>query len=49
MTLGTTITDTSRSFGTKDEVDLLQRIVSAATTWGGNPKKDAIYLNVTPR
>jgi hypothetical protein len=23
-------------------------LISAATTWGGNPKKDAIYLNFTP-
>ena len=46
--LGTTLTDTSRSFGTKEEVDPIQRLISAATTWGGNSKKDAIYLNFTP-
>ena len=46
--LGTTLTDTSRSFGTKDQVDPIQRLVSAATTWSGNPRKDAIYLNFTP-
>jgi hypothetical protein len=48
ITLGTTLTDTSRSFGTKEQVDPIQRRISAATTWGGNPKKDAIYLNFTP-
>ena len=48
IVLGTTMTDTSRAFGTKDQVDLVQRLISAATTWGGNPKKDAIYLNFTP-
>jgi len=46
--LGTTLTDTSRSFGTKEQVDPIQHLISAATTWGGNPRKDAIYFNVTP-
>ena len=48
IVLGTTLTDTSRVFGTKDQVDPVQRLISAATTWGGNPRKDAIYLNFTP-
>ena len=48
IVLGTTLTDTSRAFGTKDQVDPVQRLISAATTWGGNPKRDAIYLNFTP-
>lgn len=48
IVLGTTLTDTSRAFGLKDEVDPIQRLVSAATTWGGNPRKDAIYLNFAP-
>ena len=48
IVLGTTLTDTSRAFGLKDEVDPIQRLISAATTWGGNPRKDAIYLNFTP-
>ena len=30
------------------EVDPIQHFISAATTWGGNPRKDAIYLNFTP-
>ena len=47
IVLATTLTDTSRSFGTKDEVDPI-RTDSAAATWGGNPRKDAIYLNFTP-
>ncbi|MET4514377.1 hypothetical protein ABIB81_003696 [Bradyrhizobium sp. I1.7.5] len=48
IVLATTLTDTSRSFGTKDQVDPVQRLISAAATWGGNPRKDAIYLNYTP-
>jgi hypothetical protein len=48
IVLGTTLTDTSYAFGTKDQVDPIQRLISSATTWGGNPRKDAIYLNFTP-
>ena len=48
IVLGTTLTDTSRAFGWKNEVDPIQRLISAATTWGGNPRNDAIYLNYTP-
>jgi hypothetical protein len=46
--LGTTLTDTSHAFGTRDQVNPIQRLVSAATTWGGAPRKDAMYLNFTP-
>jgi hypothetical protein len=48
IVLATTLTDTSRSFGMKGEVDPIQHLVSAGATWGGNPRKDAIYLTVTP-
>jgi hypothetical protein len=48
IVLSTTLTDTSHAFGTQDEVDPIDRLISAAATWGGNPRKDAIYLNFTP-
>jgi hypothetical protein len=48
LELGKYMTDTSRAFGTKDEVDPVAHFVSAGTTWGGNLRKDAIYLNYTP-
>ncbi len=48
IVLSTTLTDTSDSFGTKDQVDPVHRLISAAATWGGNPPKDATYLNFTP-
>jgi hypothetical protein len=48
IVLATTLTDTSHSFGLKDEVDPIQHLISAAATRGGNPRKDAIYLNFTP-
>ena len=46
IVLATTLTDTSRAFGMKNEVDPIQHLISAAATWGGNPRKDAIYLTV---
>ena len=46
--LGATIPDSHRTFGRKDEVDPVRHLVGAAIGWGGNPEKDAFYLNVTP-
>jgi hypothetical protein len=48
MVLGATVPDTKRMFGTKDQVDPVLRLIGAASVWGGNPEKDALYLNVTP-
>ena len=48
LVLATTVTDTSQAFGTKDQVDPVQRLIGAASAWGGNPPKDAMYLNFTP-
>ena len=39
IVLATTLTDTSKAFGTKDEVDPVQRLIGAATAWGGNPER----------
>lgn len=48
LTLAATVTDTSRSFGARDEVDPIQHLIGAASAWGANSPKDATYLNVTP-
>jgi hypothetical protein len=48
LVLATTVKDTSKAFGTKDQVDPVQRLIGAASAWGANPPKDAIYLNVVP-
>jgi hypothetical protein len=48
LELAATLPDTNRMFGTKDEVDPVRRLIGAASAWGGNPEKEAIYLNVTP-
>jgi len=34
--------------GTRDEVDPIRHLIGTAAGWGGNPDKDATYLNVTP-
>jgi hypothetical protein len=48
LQLGETISDTSRMFGAKDQVDPVRHLVGTALLWGGNPEKDALYLSVTP-
>jgi hypothetical protein len=30
------------------EISIVRRLIGAASAWGGNPEKDALYLNVTP-
>ncbi|GAU83297.1 DUF1254 domain-containing protein [Bosea sp. BIWAKO-01] len=48
LVLGSTIPDFKKAFGTKKEVNPIRHLIGTATGWGGNPDKDAIYLNVTP-
>jgi hypothetical protein len=35
-------------FGPQGDVDPVRHLIGSAMAWGGNPEKDAIYLNVTP-
>jgi hypothetical protein len=48
LVLGSTLPDMKRMFGAKDQVDPVRRLIGAAMGWGGNPDKEAVYLNVTP-
>jgi len=48
LVLATTIPDFKKAFGTKEQVDPIRHLIATAAAWGGNPDKDAIYLNVTP-
>ena len=41
-------TDSTRTFGAKDEVDSLRYFLGAAYGWGGLPEKEAFYLNIDP-
>jgi hypothetical protein len=47
--LGETLPDSKQMFGSKSEVDPVRHLIGTAMAWGGNPEKDAIYLNVTPK
>jgi hypothetical protein len=46
--LGETMPDLTNAFGTKAQVDPVRHLVATAIGWGGNPDKEAIYLNVPP-
>lgn len=48
ITLSTTLTDTSRMFGPKYEVEPVRHLIGSAFAWGGNPARDAFYLTVVP-
>jgi hypothetical protein len=48
LILASTMPDFRRAFGTEAQVDPIRHLVATAAAWGGNPDKDAIYLNVTP-
>lgn len=48
LVLSATLPDLRHAFGRKDDVDPVRHFVATASAWGGNPDKDAVYLNVTP-
>lgn len=48
LILATTMPDFNKAFGSKTEVDPVRHLVASAAAWGGNPDKDATYLNITP-
>jgi hypothetical protein len=49
LVLATTINSFNGAFGTKNEVEPVMHLIGTAAGWGGNPDKDAVYLNVTPQ
>ena len=48
LALNSTLPDLKRAFGARFQVDQVRHLIGTAAAWGGNPDKDAIYLNVTP-
>jgi len=46
--MGDSLPDKNKMFGSKQDVDPVRRLIGVATAWGGNPEKDATYLNVVP-
>jgi hypothetical protein len=49
VAFGSTLPDTRRMFGTKSDVEPVRHLIGSAMAWGGNPDKDALYLNITPK
>ena len=48
LALGAALPNTNDMFGNKDEIKPIRHLIGSATAWGGNPQKEATYLNVTP-
>jgi hypothetical protein len=48
LALAETVPDTKRMFGARDQVDPVRHLIGTAMGFGGNPEKEALYLNVTP-
>jgi hypothetical protein len=48
LVLATTLPDFKKAFGTEGQVDPVRHLIGTAAAWGGNPDKDATYLNITP-
>jgi hypothetical protein len=46
--LATTLPDTKGMFGTEANTDPIRRLIGSASAGGGNPERDAFYLNVNP-
>ena len=50
LALGASLPDAKHMFGPRGapDVDPVRHLIGAAMAWGGNPAKEATYLNVTP-
>lgn len=48
LVLASTLPDTKRMFGSKDKVDPVRFLIGTASAWGGNPEREALYLNIVP-
>jgi len=48
LILNDSLPDLRRAFGSRVQVDQVRHLIGTAAAWGGNPDRDAVYLNVTP-
>lgn len=48
LVLNSSLPDLRRAFGAPGHVDPVRHLIATAAAWGGNPDRDAVYLNVTP-
>lgn len=46
ISLGDTLPDANRMFGTPEQVDPVRHLIGSATGWGGNNEHDAFYVFV---
>lgn len=49
LSLASSVPDSRGMFGTEQQIDPVRHLLGSASAWGGNPEKDAFYLNVTPK
>ncbi|KUE86353.1 carboxylesterase [Cupriavidus necator] len=47
-TLGDTLPNLNDAFGMPGKVSPIHHLIGTAIAWGGNPREDAMYLNVKP-
>jgi len=48
VVLGSTLPDLKKGLWKQRTSRPVRHLIATATAWGGNPDKDAVYLNVTP-
>jgi hypothetical protein len=48
LQLATTLPDSKRMFGSRNDTDPVRHLIGSASAWGGNPEKDAMYFSVQP-
>jgi hypothetical protein len=49
LALARNLTDFSRTFGSKEEVDPVRHLIGTAAGWGGLPSSEAVYVGRDPR
>ena len=48
LVLAATLPDSRKMFGSEEVVDPVRFLLGSAMAWGGNPEKEATYLNFSP-
>lgn len=48
LALGASLPDSRGMYGSAKTVDPIRHLIGSAAAWGGNPERDALYLNVSP-
>ncbi len=48
LVLASTLPDTKKMYGNRQQTEPVRFLIGAAQGWGGNPAEEALYLNVVP-